>query len=67
MVRPRGPDFHLLRVEPVLVKSLNSHAFPVNSILTNPTIDPTAVVPNLETFSLDGLDQMEVLEPVYFA
>ena len=47
--------------------SLNSYAFPVCSVVANPAVDSAAVVPNLEAFPLNGLNQMQVLEAVHLA
>jgi hypothetical protein len=47
--------------------SLNSYAFSVDPVLANPAVDSPTVVPNLEAFPLNSLDQMQVLGSVHLA
>lgn len=49
------------------IVSFDTYAFPVNSVLPDPAINPPTVVPDLEPFPLDGLYQVQILEPIYLA
>jgi hypothetical protein len=46
---------------------LNPDTFSVHAVLSDPTVNPAAVVPNLKSSSLDGLYQVQVLKAVHLA
>ena len=47
--------------------SFDSGTLSVNAIGSNPTVDATAIVPNLKSVALSGFDKVNVLEAVDFA
>jgi hypothetical protein len=46
--------------------SLSPNAFAVNRVLADPSVNPTAVVSNLEPLALNRLDQVQILKAVHF-
>src|SRR5690348_11834660 len=50
-----------------LDNSLDSRAFAEDAIFTDPSVDPTAIVPDLKPLALNRFDQMQVLLAIYFA
>lgn len=47
--------------------SFDSDTLTVNSIQTDPTVNPSAIVADLETVALPGFDKMDVLVTVHLA
>jgi hypothetical protein len=47
--------------------SFDSDTLSVDPIGANPTVDPSAIVPNLESVALSGLDEMDILVAVDLA
>jgi hypothetical protein len=60
---PRGQSPRL----PDSARSFNSDTFSVNPTGTDPTVDASAIVPDLKLVALSGLDEVNVLVAVDLA